>query len=491
MKNKRTKIKIWKSILVLAVLIICNAFPKSFVNAENANIVDVENEEDAIINPEDGIVKIKIVYFDESDKTYFIREGTGFLIGDVEDEQSVVTSKQLIDVDETTLKKLRKKNKLDSEERLKKQIQVIATNDVTIEAEVEIDSMDLNCVVLSLDSPLHNKKSLKLGDSDVLQTEQSVYTLEIQENTDKISNCIGKIQELNKKVNENIYIVHTAKGKNTYFGTPLLNPTGTVIGVCTGEDENGYSLAIPVKALREILDVMGVPYGIVESMYYPLQEAIAKAEEQIVNTKKYTEESIAQLKIEIEVAKEVLESKESTEDTYGEALKNLEKVQDELITIGRKLLPLQIALAIVIVLLVIVDIVLMLKIKKEKPKVNKRKQKDLKERDFEATISLDDIVKMPEAFLVKDGTRIAINKMVFRIGKAEGQVDYAILGNKAISRHHADIVCENGFFFVIDRESLNHTMINGKVLISNKKTAIRNKDRVKFANEEYTFEIKG
>lgn len=98
---------------------------------------------------------------------------------------------------------------------------------------------------------------------------------------------------------------------------------------------------------------------------------------------------------------------------------------------------------------------------------------------------------MPDPCLtrVKTGEKISINKPVFRIGKEKSYVDYFIADNTAISRSHANIHTENGEYFIEDTNSTNHTYINGKLINSNVKTKLTNGDKVRLANEDFTFSV--
>ena len=90
---------------------------------------------------------------------------------------------------------------------------------------------------------------------------------------------------------------------------------------------------------------------------------------------------------------------------------------------------------------------------------------------------------------IKTGERIKINKPVFRIGKEKSYVDYFIADNTAISRSHANIHTENGEYFIEDTNSTNHTYINGTLINSNVKTKITSGDKVRLANEDFTFSV--
>lgn len=90
---------------------------------------------------------------------------------------------------------------------------------------------------------------------------------------------------------------------------------------------------------------------------------------------------------------------------------------------------------------------------------------------------------------VRNGERISINKPVFRIGKEKSYVDYFIADNTAISRSHANIHTENGEYYIEDTNSTNHTYVNGRLINSNVKTKITDGDKIRLANEDFTFTI--
>ncbi len=90
---------------------------------------------------------------------------------------------------------------------------------------------------------------------------------------------------------------------------------------------------------------------------------------------------------------------------------------------------------------------------------------------------------------LKTGEKINVNKPVFRIGKEKSYVDFFIADNTAISRSHANIHNENGEYFIEDTNSTNHTYVNGQMINSNVKVKLTSGDKIKLANEEFTFTI--
>lgn len=87
---------------------------------------------------------------------------------------------------------------------------------------------------------------------------------------------------------------------------------------------------------------------------------------------------------------------------------------------------------------------------------------------------------------VKTGQQTIINRDNFWVGK-EG-VDLQI-EKDVISRRHAVIICKDNHFFVSDNDSTNKTYVDNKEIPAKATVEIFNGTRLKFANEEYVFEL--
>ena len=83
--------------------------------------------------------------------------------------------------------------------------------------------------------------------------------------------------------------------------------------------------------------------------------------------------------------------------------------------------------------------------------------------------------------------QVTVKQPVFLIGKERGLVDYAIVGNSAVSRSHAKITKTDAGYMLTDTNSLNHTFINGKQIPNGVPTRINHGDRIMFADEEFEF----
>lgn len=95
----------------------------------------------------------------------------------------------------------------------------------------------------------------------------------------------------------------------------------------------------------------------------------------------------------------------------------------------------------------------------------------------------------PYLIRARNNEKIMLNKPVFRIGKERSYVDYFIGDNTAISRSHANIITRENAYFIIDTNSTNHTLVNGKMINSNEEVQINHGDTVQLANENFYFKL--
>lgn len=79
--------------------------------------------------------------------------------------------------------------------------------------------------------------------------------------------------------------------------------------------------------------------------------------------------------------------------------------------------------------------------------------------------------------------------IVFSVGQNPDNT-FAVPDNRAVSRHHAHIIEQNGNYYVKDLHSTNHTYLNGQRIQDNVLVPIYNGCELKFANEKFVFSIK-
>lgn len=95
------------------------------------------------------------------------------------------------------------------------------------------------------------------------------------------------------------------------------------------------------------------------------------------------------------------------------------------------------------------------------------------------------------AILLRDKNQeeIRVLKERFVIGNNPLKCDYSCLSNEAISRVHAEIVKKGNDYYLIDNNSTNKTYINDERLTPKTQYKLTDGDKVKFANELYTFKM--
>lgn len=105
------------------------------------------------------------------------------------------------------------------------------------------------------------------------------------------------------------------------------------------------------------------------------------------------------------------------------------------------------------------------------------------------TTVLSEIISEPRLIRLCNSEVIYIDKTVYKLGKDPSFADYCVNDNPAISRAHAEIIIDNGNFYVLDNNSLNHTYVNNNQIESQIRIPIGDGTIIRLANEEFEFRI--
>lgn len=89
----------------------------------------------------------------------------------------------------------------------------------------------------------------------------------------------------------------------------------------------------------------------------------------------------------------------------------------------------------------------------------------------------------------RTGQSMVINKGLFRIGSEAGFVDLYIGDNLAIGSCHANICEENGAYYIIDQNSINHTYVNGIMIQPMHSVQLISGSIITLADEDFDFMI--
>lgn len=122
---------------------------------------------------------------------------------------------------------------------------------------------------------------------------------------------------------------------------------------------------------------------------------------------------------------------------------------------------------------------------------------ELCEENCDATVTLEEEYKdnigqgrrVGKLIRRRNGQSALIQKEVFHIGRGGNFVDFQIADNRAIGTSHADILLIQGQYYIRDRNSLNHTYVNGAMVAAGQERPIYGGDVITLANEDFDFII--
>ncbi|SHN49005.1 FHA domain-containing protein [Butyrivibrio hungatei DSM 14810] len=449
-----------------------------------------------------GVVQVNYVYIDDDDKTHIVKGGTGFIIGDAEKTEYVLTCESNITVDGDTKKEAFKylgipKEKNGDYKDVKLEVQVVAASDVTVEARVIATSSELDLAVLELSQPIHTRAPLSIYTSEdgsvkdlPYEIADKVYALGFPDevifetnekyySNDRIAMTTGSIANI-ATIDDVLLIQHDATvGKNN-CGGPLINEDGKVIGMNVIRKDGDYFCALDSTEIIDVLDAIGVEY-----------------------TKSFYEEEVVALA--------------STEaSSTGEEVVVPVKEKSPM--------PLIIVVTVICVLLLGVVIYLFVSMKKDEPKKKERKKKGLEpeikpfnpeniqkttgnmgKAQDQGTSLLDSnkdsgttvLGAAPLPKKVVSGTLIRkrdkkqelIDKENFTIGKDSLHTDFCINDNSAISRTHAVIRVMQDGVYIEDCGSTNGTFVDDKRAIAGQPVKLSDGAIIKLADEEFEYRI--
>lgn len=474
-----------------ALFVVCLAALSIKVNAEE--VLDTAKE---------GVVQVNLIYKDDENKTHIIDGGTGFLIGnEEEDVEYVITCKHIIAPERDYIKKALKsfgvkkdelENKIDSVE-----YEVVVAKDVCTPASLYLSSDDLDMAVLQLSEKLSNRTMMTLYTSESgtvtdlpYASTDTVYSLgfpaaiNYEENpayygNDQAVMSSGKIMNMHS-VNDTYVITHDIAVAENNCGGPLLSEEGYVIGMNVLAMDGDYYVAVDATEMIEIFDSFGMKYSkITPKDIKPVEE-----KEKVVT---------------------VTKTVETKEDNH-------------------MFLIIIIAFAVVLVLLIIAVTFLLVKQKRAtgapKPKKEKKKEEELikpfesapskseelnkaggakletsvlngaandETRVLETNTSIGGAVSRGKLIRKKTGDNIDITKERTVIGKDSLHTDYCIRDNSAISRMHTVILANSKGVYIEDAHSTNGTFINGRRMAEGEQVELRGGENIRLGNEEFIF----
>lgn len=306
------------------------------------NHTEMAAKEDRIGAAKKGIVEVLSGFADGNGTFRKMKSASGFLISNGENGAIIVTNAGILKSTKKEKKAYCEENDLKAEDcQFEDIVQIVIRGDVTAEAQILTQSEELDFCVLGMDSVVNEKAALRLGDSTLPVTGDTVFALgfssdstEIEFSEEEVEVYQGNVQDKAFSQDGEAYIQHSAAVLEGNTGGPLLDAEGYVIGInCFrySDVDLGRYYALPVNKVAEILDNFAIAYGsreedgleqeletlrkecleLYQSGDYkkdslePLEEALAKADK-LAEQEKFQPEETRQVCLELQEAKEKL-----------------------------------------------------------------------------------------------------------------------------------------------------------------------------------------
>ena len=443
-----------------------------------------------VMDKQSGVARLVVYLQDDKENSYYVRQGTGVLIGDAANGQYVVTSNQLIHMDSELLNKIVRQNGLSVEENLTTCVDIVLEVGTTVTVNVGDAKNGEDFVVLGLENNINGVTGLSLGESASVRQNDKLYIMGYGGNEDifgqttlsdlnlqQAATMVSAIEE------DEITVDYQPESGN--IGSPVFDADGYVVGVLLIKEGTLY--VKPVDGIKDVLDVLGVGYqGTDTSNHYnevtddiakELNELLLECESLAVQSDVYTKKSIDKLKTAITSAIEVSSKENPTYDEYALAIENMNKYKNKLHKKDYPVRVFQVILLAGILVFLAINIRIKGKIKQLRNIGNKG--------------SGDGIGNVVYAKLIRLDTKqeIPISNVIFRIGQDIEGMDYGIENNTTVSRHHADIMRKGTEFFILDNNSTNHTYVNGEQAMPGEFVKIKGGDCIRLSDVEFVFEV--
>lgn len=492
-----------------------------------------------------GIVEIQSGFNDSNGTFHKVKSGSGFLLSNTEGETYIVVGNSIAQTSKNEMEEFCKIHGIDVENlSLDDVIKVIVKGDVMVDAFLDTDSERKDFAILHAGNVLNEKKSLRLRDDFEWKEGENICFMAFQQekenqeyNASDVNEYPGKIENKDLNLEGEYSFNFSSELPEDCIGGVLLDEEGYVIGIRNdgiSDAENNYHAATSIAEIIEVLDNLSIYYdsSLKDEKRNELQKLYQECKEMCENGQ-YKDKSVKEMQTVLEEVKSlenmVEVSLESTQNAY-------EMLQDAKKGMVQKMEKIQIifwVLAVVIALLLIWLIQLLIRNHLDKKKeqsndqigrTDRQVQKDAttknsqninpsqqeerhqkQENTYRYESSLEESrcqdygsmdlrilnqeqKQIPLSLIrVKSGESFPLIKGKCVIGRG-ADADIQIKGNTPVSRKHAEILCENGDYYIQDLESLNGSYVNGKKLLPFEPQKIQEGDIVALANER--FEIK-
>ena len=488
---------------------LCTLILTGWMTVSSLTVVKAADNTSAAEAAKEGVVQVNTVFSDDDGTKHIICGGTGFIIGDSEETEYVVTCNHLINPDSETknaaFEYLGISNEDDAWSKISISIEVVVEGDVVLSASVVNSSSELDLAVLQLPQPIYTRTPLTILSEENYDVDSlpygltdAVYALGYPDairydsetqyySSNQVIMTSGSIVNLVSLNGVQVIESDAAVDENN-CGGPLVNENGYVIGMNLLTKDGMYACSLDSTKITKVLDGLGIQYTRIN--VDPNVEAEKEAQQQ-----------------------EELEAKAASENNSKNSTK----------------LMIMICVGAVAIIAAIVTLVIVLVLRKDGAKKQKDNSKtntsslhveesnrsikmtsgnglgqSLSNASDETTIlnagffndgettllsgELNNYKNMGTLVRKRTSEKISLNKNEFILGKDALHADYCIENNSSISRKHAVISSSMGGVILQDCNSTNGTFINGARLESGRSVVLNTGDIIKLANEEFEYQ---
>ena len=491
------------------------------------------NETSGVAAAREGVLEINLVYVDSNGAEHPLQHGSGFLIGASTGATTVITNHHVVTLSEYDKDYWSDEFNVDfyNTNSIELKIQVVVKRDVVIEATYVNGSATTDFAILELSQAIHDRKPLKLSDSDKLFETQEVYALgfpwlssAVQD--DKIytsedvtftNGIVGKLHTTDGIK----FILHNVQLGAGNSGGPLVNKNGDVVGVnrsslvdaTTLINPDEYYRSIAINEVRSVLDALGIFYETDETQ--PVIDDTHQNNEVVVGGT--TETDVTESTTDIVGNTTDVTGNTTGTTTDNQNINNTGSEVFEIVEPEKDYTMLIVGIVAAVAVIVVVIAIIMMNKNKKAPaggiSANQSHQPippyqpqtpNIPPMPMDTGAGETSVLgagagetsvlgggMQPQATLTrkKNGEKAVITSSLFTIGKERQKVNFCIPDNNSISRTHAKIMCKGGVFYVVDNNSTNYTFVNGNKINPGQEVKLNSGDKIKLADEEFEFRL--
>lgn len=338
--------------------------------------VTVKAEEDKKFDNDRCVVTYSLfLQYDGNEK--YLRGGYGILAGIDENggANNLITCASDIVATDEELQAMYEEYAIDEDHRnnVQQVIKVTVEKDIAVEATINNISNSMNLAVLNIAEGVFNHNGVIFDtDKDNISTGQELYILDNESN-------YHKVYGLNETdINGIKYVQFDSSLDWEQQGQPLFNENEECIGMVQNSVDGTHKNALSAKEIVVVLKTLGVANDVADHTIKAVEKRsliMATEMAENIDLTLYTEETAALMTEQIESARSIIISEESTQEEVDAACESLTQAQAGLV-LEEKLDTMTLVFIIVsgvLLLGIIIFIIVKLIIKKKKKKKEREK----------------------------------------------------------------------------------------------------------------------